>query len=673
MNKEKILITAALPYANGPLHFGHMAGAYLPADCYARFKRLTNNNVLFVCGSDEYGIAISLSAELAGRTPQEHVNIFHEINKDLFSKFNVQFDHYSRTTWEKHKITVYQYFNDLLKNGYIEEKVTDQLYSEQDNRFLADRYVVGTCPHCKYDNARGDECGKCGSSYEAIDLIDPRSKLTNASLIKKPTKHWFLMLDRLKEPLIEWINSKNWKPNVINFIKHYISDLRPRAITRDTDWGLKVPLPDSEGKVLYVWFDAPIGYISSSMEWAEKKGNEDLWKDYWLDPTTKFVQFIGKDNIPFHAAIFPAMTMGQNQPFKLVDELPANEFYNLEGKKFSKSEGWYIDLNDFFSKYTSDQIRYAIASNAPENQDSEFLWKDFQAKANADLLGKYGNLVNRVLVFAQKECQGKVPEANHIEDVDKNFIKKIKEIAHEIYDCFDTFKLRKACQHIIEIAQVGNAYFDGKQPWKDSKNIETHARMNTTINYCLECIKILAVVSRPIIPTSSAKVLNFLGINENISWEEGINDTLKANTKLNNPEILFRKIEDDEIKIELEKLYSMKDNRQKETVKSAVTFDDFQKFDIRVGQILEVEKIAKSKKLLKLFVDIGVEKRTIVSGIHEYYSTEELIGKKVAVITNLKPAIIMGVKSEGMILAANNAKGLELLEIRDLPAGTSIN
>src|SRR5579862_125579 len=400
MHTEKILITSALPYANGPLHFGHIAGAYLPGDCYARFERLKGNDVLYVCGSDEYGVAITLNAELAGRTPKQHVDIFHEIIKNYFTKLNFSFDHYSRTTWPGHVKTTQEFFRDLLENGYIEEKVTDQLFSEADNRFLADRYVVGTCPKCAFPEARGDECQRCGASYEATDLIQPRSKLTGASLIRKSTKHWFLRFDLFKEKLAQWIAEKEWKPNVINFAKGYIDDLKPRAITRDSDWGIPIPLPHTEGKVFYVWFDAPIGYISAVREWAELKGTPDAWKNYWLDPKTKLVQFIGKDNIPFHAVFFPAMLMGQNQPYKLVDELPANEFYNLEGRQFSKSDGWYIDLDAFFKQFTTDQIRYAIASNAPETSDSEFSWKDFQMRCNSELLGKYGNLVNRTLVFA---------------------------------------------------------------------------------------------------------------------------------------------------------------------------------------------------------------------------------------------------------------------------------
>jgi methionyl-tRNA synthetase len=518
---QKILITSALPYANGPLHFGHIAGAYLPADCYARFERLKKNDVLYICGSDEYGVAITLSAELAGRSPKEHVNIFHQINKDFFDRLQISFDHYSRTTWEGHVEPTHQFFNDLLQNGYIEARITDQLYSEQDDKFLADRYVTGICPRCNYENARGDECPNCGASYDATELKNPRSKLTQAPLVLKKTKHWFLLLEKFKDRLNAWVDTKNWKPNVVNFIKGYIEHLHARSITRDSNWGVPVPLPEAEGKVLYVWFDAPIGYISATKEWALLSGHPDHWKDYWQDPQTKLVNFIGKDNIPFHASIFPAMIMGQNQPYKLVDELPANEFYKLEGKQFSKSDGWYIDLEDFFKRFSSDQIRYAIAANAPETSDSEFTWRDFQLRCNTELLGKYGNLVNRVLVFLQTHAQGTTPSASHLEPIDVEFLNKIDQLIDEASDCFQNFKIRRASQVIMELAQLGNVYFDSKHPWKDVKNESTKARMETTLACCLECLKALALISLPIIPNAAHqiwKMVGFLESPEELGW-----------------------------------------------------------------------------------------------------------------------------------------------------------
>lgn len=554
---EKILVTAALPYANGPLHFGHLAGAYLPADCYVRFQRMMKKEVLFICGSDEHGIPITISAELAGRTPREHVDLFHAINQGIFQKFQISFDHYSRTTWEGHVAPTHQFFEDLLENGFIEARMTDQLYSEEDQKFLADRYVVGGCPRCGFESARGDECPRCGASYEATELVNPRSKLTNSPLSTRSTKHWFLLLSRFKEQLKEWISQKKWKSNVVNFIKGYIDDLHDRAITRDMSWGIPVPLSDAEGKVLYVWFDAPIGYISATKEWALLNDTPDEWKKYWLDPETKLVQFIGKDNIPFHASIFPAMVMGQNMPYKLVDELPANEFYQLEGKQFSKSDGWFIDVEEFFKSYSSDQIRYTIAANAPETSDSEFTWKDFQARCNTELLGKYGNLVNRVLVFIQNRCEGKVPVMHVFETIDSEFFVNMKHLVNEIIDAYEHFKVRRASQLVMELAQLGNTYFDAKHPWKDFKDPELRERMETTLACCLECLKNLALISYPIIPETAQKVWHLLGFEfplEEFSWKEIERMRVKEGKQLPVPLILFHKIENEQIEQEISKL-----------------------------------------------------------------------------------------------------------------------
>jgi methionyl-tRNA synthetase len=542
----KVLITPALPYANGSLHFGHIAGAYLPADCFARFCRLRGDDVLFICGSDEYGIAITLSAEMAGRTPEEHVNHFHAVNQELFKKLDFSFDHFSRTTWKGHASVVQQFFKDLLANGYIEERVTDQLYSEVDHKFLADRYVVGTCPRCGFQEARGDECQRCGASYEATDLKTPRSKITGSSLTKKPTKHWFLRFDLFKDQLKKWLSEKAWKPNVEKFALSYIDDLKPRAITRDGAWGVPIPLPNTEGKVLYVWFDAPIGYITASIEWDKEK-----WKDFWLDPNTKYVQFIGKDNIPFHAIFFPAMVMGQNTTYKLVDDLPANEFLNLEGRQFSKSDGWTIDLDAFFNNFTADQIRYTIAANAPETQDAEFTWKDFQMRCNSELLGKYGNLANRVLVFIANHAEGKIPSAS----VDQEFVSKLYVLAAEIAAAYNSYHLRKASQLIMEIAQLGNVYFDAKKPWQLAKNAETRPEMAIVLASCLECLKVLALVSCPMIPQTAQKLWRMLGQTSALdNWDAILKKSLPAEKLLPKPEVLFRRVEDSIIETELEKL-----------------------------------------------------------------------------------------------------------------------
>jgi methionyl-tRNA synthetase len=679
MSNGKILITSALPYANGPLHFGHIAGAYLPADCYARFERLQKNDVLFLCGSDEYGIAISLSAEIAGRTPEEHVNIYHEVIRQLFGQLNISFDHYSRTTWKGHDPVVQKYFTDLVANGFIEARVTDQLYSAKDNKFLADRYVTGTCPACGFKEARGDECTSCGASFDAIDLKDPKSKLTGAPLERRATKHWFLLLEKFKERLQEWIKTKDWKPNVINFIKGYIDDLHARAITRDSTWGIPIPLPDTEGKVLYVWFDAPIGYISATKEWAEKNNQPESWKSYWNDPKTKLVQFIGKDNIPFHAVIFPSMTMGQNEPFKLVDDLPANEFYNLEGRQFSKSEGWYIDLDHFFKSYTADQIRYTIAANAPETADSEFTWKDFQLRCNTELLGKLGNLVNRVLVFAKTHSGSKVPALDNLQPIDSEFLDQIRKIAKEAKEAYQGYKLRKSSQALMELAQAGNVYFDAKKPWKDAKDPALKNALETTIACSLECIKTLALVAFPIIPAAALKIwkqLGFVATHESIEslgWDKILLSQIPEGQLLGEPEILFRKIEDAEIEAEMARLKGAAAKPQEVTPqKPLISYEEFDKLDLRVATVLKAEAVPKSKKLFRLEVAIGSEQRQIVSGIAEHFSPEELVGKSVIIVANLKPAKLMGIESQGMILASSDGEGLKLAGVEKGISGSIV-
>ncbi len=682
--KRKYLITSALPYANGALHFGHLAGAYLPGDCFARFQRLLGNEVLYVCGSDEYGLPITLSAQIAGRTPQEHVDLYHGINKSLFERLGFSFDHYSRTTWKGHGAVVSQFFTELKDNGFIEEKVTDQLYSEADNRFLADRYVEGECPRCHYPKARGDECPKCGASFEAVDLLHPKSKITGAPLTRRPTRHWYVRFDLFKDRLKTWLEEKSWKPNVLNFIRHYIEELRPRAITRDSDWGIPVPLQEACGKVFYVWFDAPIGYISASMEWAEKQGNPDLWKHFWQDPKTRLVQFIGKDNIPFHAVFFPAMLMGQNQPYKLVDDLPANEFYNLEGHRFSKSEGWMIDTDKFLERYTADQLRYTLAANAPETADSEFTWADFQMRCNAELVGKYGNLANRVLVFIQQRCEGKIPHRNSLEPLDEQFLQDIQRITTSISEHYEHYELRRATQAIMELAQLGNVYFDAKKPWLDAKDPICHPRMATTLSLCLEGLKALALISWPIIPSAATSLWHLLGHKDPIGTTTlslALSQSLPVDHPLPPPHVLVHKIEDGQIQEEIAQLHALvaKATPQEPALptswtpmKPSITFDDFSKTDLRVATVITAEKVPKSKKLLKLSLDLGFETRTVVSGISQHYAPEDLIGKKVLLVANLAPATIMGIESHGMVLAASHGELLELPGIASLPPGSTV-
>ncbi len=687
--RQKVLITSALPYANGPLHFGHIAGAYLPGDCYARFQRLIGHDVLYICGSDEHGVAITLSADLAGKTPKEHVDHFHAINQALFEKLSFSFDYYGRTTWKGHIATTQSFFHALNQKGLIVAKTEMHLYSEVEKKFLADRYVVGTCPKCGFDGARGDECQQCAASYEATDLQNPRSKLSGAPLVKKPSEHLYLRFDLFKEALKKWIEKKQWKENVVRFAMSYIDDLKMRAITRDSDWG--IPVPGYPGKVFYVWFDAPIGYVSITQEWAEKNGHKDKWKDYWLSPDTKLVHFIGKDNIPFHAVFFPAMLMGQDLPYKLPDEIPANEFFMLEGRQFSKSDGWTIDLEEFFTKYTPDQARYAIAANAPETADAEFSWKDFQLRCNSELLGKFGNFVNRVLVFAKQHCGGRVPQRDSLHDVDLRFEQEIARLLGEAQEAYSTFHLRKATQILMELAQTGNVYFDTKKPWALAKREETRGELNTTISLCIQCIKALALIASPIIPTTAQKIWTLLGQKTDLAhqnWKEVARREIQAGEVLPPPEILFRKVEDAEIEEQMVKLgkagvlqrepivkpeYPLEAQTPLEPVKGEILFDQFDKIDLRVALVVEAQRVAKSKKLLKLLVDIGHEKRTIVSGIALSYSPEQLIGKKVVIVANLAPATIMGIESRGMILAGHDGSLLELPHIQSIRQGSVIS
>ena len=680
---KKVLITSALPYANGPLHFGHIAGAYLPGDCCARFQRMMGRDVLYICGSDEHGVAITLSAELARRTPKEHVDHFHAANKALFQKLEFSFDHYSRTTWPGHVETTQSFFHDLQKKGFIEAKTENHLYSETEKRFLADRYVVGTCPKCGYEEARGDECQRCASSYEATDLKNPRSKITGAPLTLRPSEHLYLRFDLFKEKLAEWIRKKNWKENVVRFASSYIADLKPRAITRDSDWG--IPVPGYPGKVFYVWFDAPIGYISATKEWAQKTGHPKKWEEYWLDPKTELIQFIGKDNIPFHAVFFPAMLMAQDLPYKLPDEIPANEFLMLEGRQFSKSDGWTIDLDEFFSKYTPDQARYALAANAPESADAEFSWRDFQMRSNAELLGKFGNFVHRVLVFAKSHCGSKVPKRGASHDADRIFLEQVGILVEQAEQAYASFHLRRAVQILMEIAQLGNGYFDAKKPWVLAKAPDQREALDSTISCCLECIKTLALVSSPIIPESAQKIWNLLGNTTEIAkgnWEKIRKTELVPGQNLPEPGVLFRKIEDEEIETQIAKLGQskslhkeppMKSEIALDPVKPAISFDQFEKLDFRIAQVVEAERVPKSKKLLKLLIDLGFEKRTIVSGIALSYEPDQLIGKKVIVVANLTPATIMGIESQGMILAAHFDTLLELPQIQNRPPGSTVS
>lgn len=651
----KVLITSALLYANGQMHLGHLAGAYLPADCFARFCRLQGRDVHFLCGSDEYGVAITLSAELEKRSPKEHVDHYHALNKSLFNKLDFSFDIYARTTWEGHQKTTCEFFHDLDTNGYIEKKTTEQLYSAQEGRFLADRYVVGTCPKCGFEQARGDECPSCASSFEATDLKNPRSKLTGAPLSLKETTHWFLRFDKLSQPLSEWIASKDWKPNVKRFAKNYIDNLEPRSITRDLDWG--IPVPGAKGKVFYVWFDAPIGYISASREW-----NPEKWRDYWCDPKTRHVQFIGKDNIPFHAVFFPGMLLGQNQPYKTVDELAANEFLNLEGKQFSKSDGWTIDLAEMIETYGADKIRFATAAIAPETSDSEFTWQGFQQICNGDLVGKLGNFAHRTLTFCAKWSEGKVPPGD-LRPEDTAFLTQVALAQAQVAESFDHHRLRAATSEIMQMCSLCNVYFDTQKPWILAKDPAKKPAMLSVLRACLEALEMIATALSPICPASADRLWAMIGQTGTIeTWEPKA--PLQAGRPLPDPTPLFTKIEDSMIEKELVKL--MKNQE--------ITFDEFTKIELIVGKIIEAEPVAKSTKLLRLIVDMGESKRQIVSGIAKYYSAEDVIDKHVVVVANLKKAKMMGVESEGMVLCGEREDGGPLLlSVDNLGIGTRLS
>jgi methionyl-tRNA synthetase len=669
MTQERILITSALPYANGPLHFGHIIGAYLPADCYRRFEKLQKNDVIYICGSDEYGVAITLSAEMAKRTPKEHVDIYHEINQKLFAKLNIVFDYYSRTTSNIHKETTQQFFLDLYEGGYIEERETNQFFSEKENRFLADRYIIGICPKCGFDKARGDECTKCGASYESCDLKNPRSKISNDTLMLKKTKHWYLLFDKFKEPLKKWLSKKDWKQNVLNFAMEYVDNLKPRSITRDLPWGIPVPLKEAEGKVFYVWFDAPIGYVSATKEWAKTIKKPEAWENYWLDPSTKLVQFIGKDNIPFHAVFFPAMLMGQKLKYKLPDEIPANEFFLLEGRQFSKSDNWYIDLDEFFKKYSVDQARYFLASNAPEMADAEFSFKEFQLRCNSELVGKLGNFIHRVMTFTMSHNDGLIPKMHDLLQEDKHVVKEASLLVDEAYVAYKHFHLRKASQLVMQLAQLGNVYFDQKKPWVLCKDLARKGEMDNCLAVCFDLIKKLALIAYPIMPKSCDKIMAMLGYEdgiERVGWSDIKNSDL-AGYKIKPPEVLFKKVEDEEIMEDIDKLNGIGGIQDK-----TINFDDFEKVDLRVAEIISAEKVLKSEKLLKLQIDLGYEKRQVIAGIAKKFAPEELIGKRLVVVANLKPVKIMGMESQAMILVAGD-DDQELLFVQNVKVGSRIS
>lgn len=666
-NPKRYTVTAALPYTNGPIHIGHLAGVYVPADIYSRFLRLQQKDVAFICGSDEHGVAISMKAKKEGITPQEVIDKYHGIIKQSFEDFGISFDNYSRTSAKVHHDTASAFFRKLYDEGKFTEEVTEQLYDEKAEQFLADRFVTGTCPRCGNEEAYGDQCEKCGSSLNATDLINPKSTITGTKPVLKSTRHWFLPLDQYDAFLREWVlegHKNDWKPNVYGQVKSWLEDgLKPRAVTRDLDWGIPVPVEGAEGKVLYVWFDAPIGYISSTKEWAEREGKD--WEPYWKSNDTKLVHFIGKDNIVFHCVIFPAMLKAEGS-YIMPDNVPANEFLNLEGNKLSTSKNWAVWLHEYLQDFPGrqDVLRYVLTSNAPETKDNDFTWKDFQARNNNELVAIFGNFINRVVVLSNKYYEGVVPQPNDFTDVDEATLTEMRAYPAVIASSIERYRFREALTELMNLARLGNKYLADEEPWKVIK--ENPERVKTQMYVALQIATALAVLSEPFLPFTAAKLKAILKLEEDstLTWDTITLETalIKAGHTIGQAELLFAKIEDEEIQKQIDKLEATKtanaaENRKMEPQKDLIAFEDFAKMDIRTGTILEAEKMPKANKLLVLKVDTGIDVRTIVSGIAESFKPEDIIGKRVTVLVNLAPRALRGVESQGMILMTQNSEG----------------
>ena len=667
---KRYTITAALPYTNGPVHIGHLAGVYIPADIYARFQRMQSKDVVFVCGSDEHGVPITLKAKKEGITPQQVVDKYNGIIKQSFEDFGISFDNYSRTTSKIHHDTASEFFKKLHSEGKFIEQVTQQLYDADANQFLADRFVVGTCPKCGNKESYGDQCESCGTSHNATDLINPKSAITGAVPSLKETKHWFLPLDKYEPFLKDWIleeHKKDWKTNVYGQCKSWIDDgLRPRAVTRDLDWGIPVPAPDAEGKVLYVWFDAPIGYISATKQWAARE-NKD-WEPYWKDKDTKLLHFIGKDNIVFHCIIFPSMLKAEGS-YILPNNVPANEFLNLEGNKISTSKNWAVWLHEYLEDFPDQQdvLRYVLTSNAPETKDNDFTWADFQARNNNELVAIFGNFINRVTVLTHKYYDGVTPSEGTLSQIDIKTLETVRAYPAVIESSIERYRFREAQQELMNVARLGNKYLADQEPWKTIKTDEQ--RTKTVMFVALQIASALAILSEPFLPHTSKKLKEMLHINSRetqngLQWSDvATKQTLIATGHtINTNELLFSKIEESQIQAQMDKLAASKlaneiANKVTTPQKDTCTFEDFTKLDMRVGTIIEAEKMPKAKKLLVLKVDTGLDVRTIVSGIAESFTPQEIIGKKVTVLVNLAPRALRGVESQGMILMTQMPDG----------------
>ena len=655
---KRYLITSALPYANGPVHIGHLAGVYVPSDIYTRYLRLKGADVISVCGSDEHGVPITIKARQEGVTPQDIVDKYHNIIKDAFARLGMSFDIYSRTTSPVHYETAADFFRKLYDDGKFIEQVSEQYYDEEVKQFLADRYITGTCPHCGNDKAYGDQCEKCGTSLSANDLIDPKSAISGSVPVKRETKHWYLPLNEYESFLREWIleDHKEWKANVYGQCKSWLDlGLQPRAVSRDLDWGIPVPVEGAEGKVLYVWFDAPIGYISATKELTPD------WKKYWQDEETKMVHFIGKDNIVFHCIMFPAMLKAHGS-YILPENVPANEFLNLEGDKISTSRNWAVWLHEYLDEFPGkeDVLRYVLCANAPETKDNDFTWKDFQARNNNELVAVLGNFVNRALVLTQKYYGGEVPVPGELTAYDKEILGELPKIREALEENIEHYRFREALKDAMAIARLGNKYLADTEPWKLVKTDED--RVKTIMYVALQITANIAIAVEPFMPFTSAKILNLLNMPK-FGWEKlGETALVPAGYTINQPELLFEKIEDSVIEAQLQKLENTKKanlakEAKAEPQKPTIQYEDFEKMDVRVAKVIAAEKVAKTKKLLKLTVDTGIDQRTIVSGIAEFYTPEEMVGKEVLVLVNLAPRELKGIESKGMILMAQGADG----------------
>jgi len=668
---KRYTVTSALPYANGPLHIGHLAGCYIPADSYVRYLRSQGREVAFICGSDEHGVAITIKSAKEGKTPQQVVDQYHELMKASFSEFGISFDHYSRTSAAIHHETAQEFFKDLNQKGEFLEQTTAQYYDEEAKKFLADRYIEGTCPKCGNEHAYGDQCEKCGTSLSPTDLIHPKSKLSGSTPVLKETTHWFLDLARYQEFLRKWIlveHAEDWKNNVLGQCRSWLEagdGLQARSMTRDLDWGIPVPLDGAQGKVLYVWFDAPIGYISSTKEWAREKGI--AWEPYWKDQDTKLVHFIGKDNIVFHCIIFPAI-LKTHGGYILPDNVPANEFLNLEGDKISTSRNWAVWLHEYLKEFPGQQdvLRYVLTANAPETKDNDFTWKDFQQRANSELVAIYGNFVNRAVVLTQKFFEGKVPVRGELRGIDQELLTELEGFPEKIAASIERYRFREAQGLVMDLARMGNKYLADTEPWKEIKN--DPIRTQTILNIALNVAANLAILSEPFLPFTAQKLFHTFGMTATTWSAAGNGNLIAANQTLGQIGLLFEKIEDEVVTQQIQKLETAKKmNEASElpvpAMKELITYDDFVKLDIRVVTVLEAEAMPKSKKLLKLKVDTGLGHRTVLSGVAEHFAPEFLIGKQVTLLLNLAPRKMMGIDSEGMILMASDKDGkLKLLQ-----------